>query len=111
MFLNDEYGFAAGDFGRVMDFIISVVRKEREIRVAASSGHRACAGDKHPMVGTTDDTHEEGPHPVIIGNLIKAFAPQVNLASLDGNGVELERIFADVQSPFHASCDSIGLPG
>jgi hypothetical protein len=48
------------------------------------------------MVVATDDAHEEGPHPVIIGNLIKALAPQVNLASLDGNGVELERIFADV---------------
>jgi hypothetical protein len=96
LFLNDEHGFAAGDFGRVMDFIIGVVRKEREIRVAASSGHRAGAGDKHPMVGATDDAHEEGPHLVIIGNLIKALAIQVNLASLDGNGVELERVFTDV---------------
>ena len=33
--------FAAGDFGRVMDFVIGVVRKEREIRVAASGGQRA----------------------------------------------------------------------
>jgi hypothetical protein len=96
LFLNDEHGFAAGDFGRVMDFIVGVIRKEREIRVAATSGHRAGAGDKHPMVGATDDAHEEGPHPVIIGDLIKALALQVNLVSLGGNGVELERIFADV---------------
>jgi hypothetical protein len=79
-----------------MDFIIGVVRKEREIRVAASSGHRAGAGNKHPMVGATDDAHEEGPHPVIIGNLIKALALQINLASLNGSEVELEWIFADV---------------
>jgi hypothetical protein len=96
LFLNDEHGFAAGDFGRVMDFVIGVIRKEREIRVASSSSQRACAGDKHPMVGATDDTHEERPHPVIIDDLIKAFALQLDLASLDGSGVELERIFADV---------------
>jgi hypothetical protein len=48
------------------------------------------------MVGATDDTHEERPHPVIIDDLIKAFALQLDLASLDGSGVELERIFADV---------------
>ena len=79
-----------------MDFIIGVVREEREIRVAASSGQRAIAGNKHPMVGAADDAHEERPHPVIIGNPIKALALQVNLASLDGMRVELKRVFADV---------------
>jgi hypothetical protein len=48
------------------------------------------------MVVATDDAHEEGPHPVIIGNLIKAFALQINLASLNGSEVEPEWIFADV---------------
>src|SRR5664280_422505 len=82
--LHDEDRFTAGDFGRVMDFIIGVVGEERQIGIAPSGCQGAIAGDKHPMIGAADDAHEKRPHPVVIGNLIITLPAYFDLASFDG---------------------------
>ena len=53
--LDDQDRLRAGDVRRVMDFIVGILRKQREVGIAAAGSERAVAGNKHPVIRAADD--------------------------------------------------------
>ena len=77
-----ENGLAPRGFCLFGDFIIRVVGEKRVFSVSSARAQASIAGDKHPMVAITDDTHEERTHFVTIRQLKIAFAGKFYLLNV-----------------------------
>jgi hypothetical protein len=73
---NMDQRLAPGYLGRFCDLVVRIVGKEGKVGILPTSGQPPVAGDKHPVVGVTNDTHEKRPQFIAVRYLEKAFFSQ-----------------------------------